>query len=174
MAAGFNDNAKPKAKVEYFKIYIDTSNTASPSYELQGKGVGSWTLEQNQDINKEPDVLGLVEMDRSTAQPVQSGVEIKVRKDLAFSKMLYDAWKTGDMSRLDSVDILQKFEFDNSETTGHCNARRDTSALIAINSFNGEAGGYLTFDIDIHYSNNWTQGHMAIEDPTPVVFTPDT
>ena len=170
----FNNNASPKAKVERFKLYIDTSTTATPSYELQGRGIGSWTQEQNQDINKEPDVLGLVEIDRGIAQPTMSVDDFKIRKDNAMSNIIYTAWKTGDMTALDSVDILQKFEFDDSDTTGHCTARRDKSALIAINSFNGEASGYLSFGIDIHYSNNWEQGHMAITDPTPVVFTPDT
>ena len=45
--------------------------------------------------------------------------------------------------------------------------------MIAINNFAGEAGGYLGFEIDIHYSNNFKTGEMAKVDGESVTFTPD-
>lgn len=170
----FNNNAKPKAKTERFKIYIDTSTTSSPTWELQGRGVESWTVEQNQDITKTPDVLGYVDIERGTAQPVQSGVTLALRQGSTLAEMLFDAFYSGDYSKLDSIKILQKFEVKDGTASNTCLAREQDGCLIAINSFNGEAGGYLNFDVDFHYSNIITTGTMPMEDGTPITFTPDT
>ena len=170
----FNSFANPKVETKRFKIYIDVGNSLlNPSWELQGRGVESWTVDQNQDINKTPDVLGYVDMERGTAQPTQSGVALALRKGSALAEMLFNAYFSGDLTSLDSMKILQKFEFIDGTTTGSCKARLQDECMIAINSFNGEAGGYLNFDVDIHYSNKIVTGEMTIEDATPVVFTPD-
>lgn len=169
----FNEKVNPKAKTELFKIYADVSTDgSSPEWELQGRGVTSWTVEQNQDITKEADVLGYVDIDRGTAQPTQSGVAIKLRKGSKLGEMLFNAWITGDASRLDDVKILQKFEFIDGSADEKCKARQDT-CLIAINSFNGEAAGFLGFEIDIHYTNQTVIGEMAVTDGASIEFTPD-
>lgn len=109
----FNEKVNPKAKTELFKIYADVSTDGTtPEWELQGRGVTSWTVEQNEDITKEPDVLGYVDIERGVAQPTQSGVSVKLRKGSKFGEMLFDAWFSGDMSKLDNVKMLQKFEFE--------------------------------------------------------------
>lgn len=172
----FNDNANPKVKTEKFKIYIDVSATTTPAWELQGRGVESWTVVQNQDIDKKVDVLGLIDMTRGTAQPAQSGVSLALRKGSAFAEMLFDAWYSGDYSKLDNISILQKFEFKDGESLtidDPVKARLASGCMISINSFNGEAGGNLLFDIDIHYSNQFTTGEMALDDGTTVTFVPD-
>lgn len=170
----FNENVNPKAKTERFKIYVDVGNSGlTPTWELQGRGVESWTVEQNQDINKTSDVLGYVDMGRGAAQPTQSGISLAIRKDSALGEMLFDAWFSGDFSKLDSVKILQKFEIKDGATTGTCLARQQNGCMIAINSFNGEAGGYLNFDVDFHYSNEIITGTMPITDGQTIEFTPD-
>jgi hypothetical protein len=170
----FNDKVNPKAETKLFKIYADVSESGiSEEWELQGRGVTSWTVEQNQDINKESDVLGFVDMERGTAQPTQSGVSVNIRKGSKFAEMLFDALFSGDMSKLNAVKILQKFEFVDGATEGNCKARIDEECMIAINNFAGESGGYLGFEIDIHYSNNFKTGEMAKVDGETIEFTPD-
>lgn len=170
----FNDKVNPKAETKLFKIYADVSGTGiSETWELQGRGVASWTVEQNQDITKEPDVLGFVDMERGTAQPTQSGVSVNLRKGSKFAEMLFDAWFSGDMSKLNAVKILQKFEFVDGTSEGNCKARIDEECMIAINNFSGEAGSFLSFEIDIHYSNNFKTGEMAKVDGESITFTPD-
>lgn len=170
----FNDKVNPKAETKLFKIYADVAGTGiSETWELQGRGVTSWTVEQNQDINKEADVLGLVDMERGMAQPTQSGVTVNLRKGSKFAEMLFDAWFSGNMSKLNAVKILQKFEFVDGTSEGNCKARIDDECMIAINNFSGEAGGYLGFEIDIHYSNNFKTGEMAKVDGESITFTPD-
>ena len=73
---GFNDFANPKVETKRFKIYADVGDSNSPEWELQGRGVESWTVEENSDVEKVTDVLGTVDMERGTAQPTQSGVAI--------------------------------------------------------------------------------------------------
>ncbi len=171
----FNDKVNPKAKTELFKIYADVSDDGtSPEWELQGRGVESWSVEENQDIEKKTDVLGYVDMERGTAQPTQSGVVVKLRKGSKLGALLFDAWFTGDKSKLDSVNILQKFEFVDGASEDTCKARLEEGAMIAINNFTGEAGGYLGFEIDIHYSNKRTLGTMPKIDGDTITFTPDT
>ena len=46
--------------------------------------------------------------------------------------------------------------------------------MIAINNFTGEAGGYLGFDLDIHYANKTTTGTMPKVDGETITFTPDS
>ncbi|MBR5518909.1 MAG: hypothetical protein IKV86_07795, partial [Clostridia bacterium] len=78
--AEFNSYANPKVETKRFKIYADVGNSTTPEWELQGRGVESWTVEENSDVEKVTDVLGTVDMERGTAQPTQSGVAIKLRK----------------------------------------------------------------------------------------------
>jgi hypothetical protein len=157
-----------------FKIYADVGTTDKPEWELQGRGIGSWTVEENSSVNKTPDVLGFVDMERETPQPTQSGVTIKLRKGSKFAEMLFDAWFKRDTSKIDSVKMLQKFEFADGDSENTCLARLEEDVMIAVNSFNGEAGGYLGFEIDIHYANNTTTGTMPKVDGETITFTPDS
>ena len=58
----FNTLASPKVKTERFKIYADVGSSTTPEWELQGRGVESWTVEENSDVEKTTDVLGYVDM----------------------------------------------------------------------------------------------------------------
>lgn len=171
--SGFNNYANPKVETKRFKIYADVGGSSTPEWELQGRGVESWTVEENSDVEKKTDVLGYVDMERGTAQPTQSGVAVKLRKDSKFGEMLFNAWFKRDTSKLDAIKMLQKFEFADGKTEGTCLARLEEDVMIAINNFTGEAGGYLGFEIDIHYANKTTTGTMSKEDGKTIVFTPD-
>ena len=168
----FNDKVNPKAAVKLFKIYFDVSSTSTPEWELQGRGITSWTIDQNQDFSAEADVLGYVDFDRGIAKPQQS-FDLAIRKGSKLGNILFNAWFNGDQSSLDSIKILQKFEFVDAETEGYCIARLQDECAINITSFNGEAEDYLKFSVETHYSNKITTGTMAKVDPDPVVFTPD-
>lgn len=176
MSITFNSAVNPKARTELFKIYANVGTTVAPVWELQGRGIESWSVERNEDIEKREDVLGLIDIMRGKQKPTQSGIDLLVRKGSAFGELLMDAWYTGDYSKLDNLDLLHKYEFVDYEegtTTDECLAKRESECTVVINSFGGEAGGYLGFNIDIHYTNNTVTGHMTKEDASPVVFTPD-
>lgn len=173
--AEFNSYANPKVETKRFKIYADVSDGASaPEWELQGRGVESWTVEENSDVEKTTDVLGYVDMDRGTPQPTQSGVAVKLRKGSKLGQILFDAWYKRDTSKLDAIKMLQKFEFVDGADENTCLARLEEDVMIAINNFTGEAGGYLGFEIDIHYANKTTTGTMPKEDSDTIDFIPDT
>ena len=59
MPTEFNTFANPKVETKRFKIYADVGGASAPTWELQGRGVESWTVEENQDVEKTTDVLGL-------------------------------------------------------------------------------------------------------------------
>lgn len=170
----FNSYANPKVETKRFKIYADVGNSSTPEWELQGRGVESWTVEENSDVEKTTDVLGYVDMERGVAQPTQSGVAIKLRKDSKFGAMLFDAWFKRDTSKLDAIKMLQKFEFVDGKNADSCLARLEEDVMIAINNFTGEAGGYLGFEVDIHYANKTTTGTMPKTDGTTITFTADS
>ncbi len=170
----FNNFASPKIETKHFKIYADVGDGDTETWELQGKGIESWSIEEGSDVEKITDVLGTVDMERSVAQPTQSGLTVKLRKGSKLAEMLFNAWYTRDMSPLNSIKILQKFEFiDGSENT-KCKARLEEDVMIAINNFTGEAGSYLGFEIDIHYANKTTIGEMDKVDGGTIKFTPDS
>ena len=168
--AEFNSYANPKVETKRFKIYADVGTSGKPEWELQGRGVESWSVEQNEDVTKAPDVLGYIDMERGTAQPTQSGVAVRLRKGSKFGQMLFDAWFSNDKTKLDSIRMLQKFEFVDGTDTEKCLARLEEDVMISINTFNGEAGGYLGFDIDIHYANKTTTGEMLKIDGDKIEF----
>lgn len=171
----FNSFANPKIETKRFKLYADVGDTADkPVWELQGRGIESWTVEENSDVEKTPDVLGFIDMDRGTAQPTQSGLSIKLRKGSKLGEILFDAWFRRDTSKLDAMKILQKFEFADGANKDTCLARLEEDVMIAINNFTGEAGGYLGFEVDIHYANKTTTGSMPKVDGETITFTPDT
>lgn len=172
--AEFNSYANPKVETKRFKIYADVGDSASPEWELQGRGVESWTVEENSDVEKVTDVLGTVDMERGTAQPTQSGVAIKLRKGSKLGQILFDAFFTRDYSKLNALKILQKFEFADGDSEDTCLARLEEDVMIAINNFTGEAGGYLGFEVDIHYANKTTTGTMPKTDGDTITFTPDS
>ena len=169
----FNSYANPKVETKRFKIYADVGSSSSPEWELQGRGVESWTVEENADVEKTTDVLGTVDMERGTPQPTQSGVSVKLRKGSKLGQMLFDAWYKRDYEKLNSLKILQKFEFVDGDDSDTCLARLEEDVMIAVNNFTGEAGGYLGFEIDIHYANKTKTGTMPKEDGSSITFTPD-
>lgn len=173
MAKGdFNTFASPKAKTERFKIYAKFPNEAMSKYELQGKGITDWSIEQGQDVEQNVDVLGFATMDRKSVKAKQS-IELYLRKDSHLAKVAFEAFYKNDMSVLDNVDILQKFEFADGDDADECLAREQKECLINITSFMGEAENYLKFAMDFYYSNQITTGTMPKVDADPVVFTPD-
>lgn len=172
--AEFNSFANPKVETKRFKIYADVGGSETPEWELQGRGVESWTVEENSDVEKATDVLGYVDMERGTAQPTQSGLAVKLRKGSKFGEMLFDAWFNRNTSKLDAIKMLQKFEFADGDSEDSCLARLEEDVMIAINNFTGEAGGYLGFEIDIHYANKTTTGTMPKVDGKTITFTPST
>ena len=170
----FNNYANPKIETKRFKIYADVSDSTTSEWELQGSGVESWTVEENSDVEKTTDVLGFVDMERGTAQPTQSGVALKLRKGSKLGQILFNAWFKRDTAKIDSMKILQKFEFADGPTEDTCLARLEEDVMISINNFTGEAGGYLGFEVDIHYANKSTTGSMAKIDGTSIEFIPDS
>ena len=172
--AEFNSYANPKVESKRFKKYADVSTTERAEWELQGRGVESWTVEENSDVDKVTDVLGYVDMERGTAQPTQSGVAIKLRKGSKFGQMLFDAWYSRDNSKIDAVKMLQKFEFADGKTENTCLARLEEDVMVAINNFTGEAGGYLGYEVDFHFANKTTTGTMPKVDGETITFTPDS
>ena len=172
--AEFNTYANPKVETKRFKIYADVGSSDTPEWELQGRGVESWTVEEKSDVEKTTDVLGYVDMERGVAQPTQSGVAIKLRKGSKFAEMLFDAWFKRDTSKLDAIKMLQKFEFADGDSKDTCLARLEEDVMVAINNFTGEAGGYLGFEVDFHFANKTTLGTMPKTDGETITFTPST
>ena len=172
--AEFNSYANPKVETKRFKLYADIGTSSKPEWELQGRGIESYTIEENSDVEKVTDVLGMVDMERSTAQPTQSGLAIKLRKGSKLGETLFDAWFKRDYTKLNAIKILQKFEFADGETEDTCLARLEEDVMISINSFSGEAGSYLGFEVDFHYANKTTTGTMPKVDGETITFTPDS
>ena len=101
-------------------------------------------------------------------------VAIKLRKGSKLGEMLFDAFFTRNYEKLNAIKILQKFEFADADTEDNCLARLEEDVMIAINNFTGEAGGYLGFEVDIHYANKTTTGTMPKADGETITFTPDS
>lgn len=169
MAKGDFRNMNPKARVDLFKIYVDVDGTK----ELQGRGIASWTIDQNQDVNQEADVLGYVDNTRGTAKPTQAVDTFYLRKDSLLGKMFFNAWYTNDMTELDALTFYQKFEFIEGSSPTSCLARKCPDTMVSIESFNGEAENYLSFSVTFYYSGEVVTGEMDIDDGSSPTFTAD-
>lgn len=171
----FNSNANPTVDTKCWKFYADVKDTASSTavWELQGRGVESWTEALNIDTDSSEDVLGYVDFSFSNPKPTQD-VDIKVRKDSKLGGMLFDAYYSG-KGRIENIDILQKYEMVDAGTSDaqNCKARIQKGCAIVINEFQGEAGGKLTFSTTWNYTGQITTGKMPKTDGATVTFTAD-
>lgn len=167
----FNENATPKVKTEKVRYYYNLGTSSSPDWELQGRGIESWSTEMGADIEKKKDVLGFVDMERSTPEPTQSGISIQIRKGSKFAEKIAEAEYTGDWSFFDSMEILKKYEHLDGSTTDMCKAKLEKDVMVTINSETAEAGGYITYEIDINYANNFVLGEMSKVDGETIKFT---
>lgn len=170
----FNEKANPKIKTEYIKYYYNLGTSEAPEWELQGRGVENWTQDMGADIEKKTDVLGYVDMERSQPEPTQSGVEITLRKGSKFAEKIAEAEYTGDWSFFDSMEILKKYEFVDGATSDKCKAKLEKSVMLTINSMTAEAGGYIKYEVDINYANDFELGEMDKKDGGTIEFTPDS
>lgn len=170
----FNENATPKVKTEKVKYYYNVGTSDAPSWELQGRGIESWTTDMGADVEKTKDVLGMVDMERSTPEPTQSGVIIQIRKGSKFAEKIAEAEYTGDWSFLDAVEVLKKYEFVDGATSGNCKAKLEKDVMFTINSMTAEAGSYIEYEVDINYANNFLLGEMPKVDGETITFTPAT
>lgn len=168
----FNDKATPKVKTENVKYYYNVGTSSVPSWELQGRGIESWTEEMGADIEKKTDVLGFVDMERAVPQRTQSGVPITIRKGSKFAEKIVEAEYTGDWSFFDNVEILKKYEFLDGTETSNCKAKLEKEVMMTIVNMTAEAGSYISYEVDIHYSNNTTLGEMAKVDSESISFEP--
>lgn len=171
MAITFNEKASPKIPTNALSVYADVSSSTTEDWELQGRGIGSWTFEENADVTKDIDVLGMVDMERGTPQRAISGIEMKFRKDHKLGEMIFEAWYTGDYSKLNAEKILLVFGFVDGKTSGAFLARKEEEVLIGISSINAEAGDYITANVDFNFANKSTLGEATISNDT-VTFTP--
>lgn len=169
----FNENANPKVKTEKIKYYYNLGTSEAPEWELQGRGVENWTQDMGSDIEKTKDVLGYVDMERSDPEPTQSGVVVKLRKGSKFAEKIAEAEYTGDWSFFDSMEILKKYEFVDGSTSDKCKARLEKNVMLTINSMTAEAGGYIQYEVDINYANDFTLGEMDKVDGETINFTAD-
>lgn len=170
----FNSNANPTVDTKCWKIYADVKDTGTtPTWELQGRGIESWTEALNVDTDSTEDVLGFVDFSFGNPKPTQD-VDIKVRKDSKLGGMLFDAYFNG-KGRIENIDILQKYEMVDagSADSENCKARIQKGCAIVINEFQGEAGGKLTFSTTWNYTGQITTGKMPKTDGTSITFTAD-
>lgn len=170
----FNSIASPKVPTKNVKYYYNVGTSSNPDWELQGRGIESWTQDMGADIEKKKDVLGYVDMERSDPEPTQSGVVFQIRKGSKFSQKIVEAEYTGDWSFFDSMEILKKYEFIDGKTTTNCKAKLEKDVMLTINSMTAEAGSYIQYEVDINYANNFVLGEMAKTDPESITFEPDT
>lgn len=171
----FNSNANPTVDTKCWKFYADVKDAAGSTavWELQGRGVESWTEALNIDTDSSEDVLGYVDFSFSNPKPTQD-VDIKVRKDSKLGGMLFDAYYSG-KGRIENIDILQKYEMVDAGTSDaqNCKARIQKGCAIVINEFQGEAGGKLTFSTTWNYTGQITTGKMPKTDGVTITFTAD-
>ena len=170
----FNSNANPTVDTKCWKFYADVKDSGTSAvWELQGRGVESWTEALNIDTDSSEDVLGYVDFSFSNPKATQD-VDVKVRKDSKLGGMLFDAYYSG-KGRIENIDILQKYEMVDagSSDSQNCKARIQKGCAIVINEFNGEAGGKLKFSTTWNYTGQIVIGKMPKTDGETVTFTAD-
>lgn len=169
----FNGYANPKIQTKRIKFYYNLGTSSSPEWELQGRGVENWSVDFGSDVEKKKDVLGYVDMERSDPEPTQSGVTVSLRKGSKFAEKIAEAEFTGDWSFFDNMEILQKYEYIDGKTSDSCKAKLEKGVMIVVNSMTAEAGGYIQYEFDVNYANDFVTGQMAKVDGETITFTPD-
>lgn len=169
----FNENASPKVKTEKMLYYFNVGTAENPEWELQGRGIESWSEELGASVEKSKDVLGHIDMERSTPEPTQS-VTLKLRSDNKFTQKLAEADFTGDTTFIDSIQVLKKWLFLDGSTTEACKAKLESNVMVEVSTRSAEAGGYVQYEVTLHYANDYVTGEMPKVDGTTIKFTPDS
>lgn len=169
----YNKYANPKVKTKYMKYYFNVGGNNEEKWELQGRGVESWSEEFGSEIEKTKDVLGKVDMERGDPEPTQS-ITLKLRSDNEFSKKIAEADLTGDTSFFDDMQVLKKYEFLDGKTDEKCKAKLEKGVCVEITTRNAEAGGYIEYELTLNYANDYVVGEMDKVDGATIKFTPDS
>lgn len=171
----FNSYAAPKVPTDRFKLYIDIGEGNGDGYEfeLQGRGITNWTIDRNNNTNKQVDVLRYVDIQRGVPQPTQN-VTVYIRSDSKFAEIIAEADYTGDETKLNAMNILHKFEYLDGKDEDSCKAKLNKNVFVEVVSFNGEADNYLNYTLNFHYSNDFVLGTMPKKDSDTITFTPDS
>lgn len=170
----FNEFANPKIETKRVKFYYNLGTSSAPEWELQGRGIESWNLDMGSEVEKKKDVLGYVDMERSTPEPTQSGVVISLRKGSKLAEKIAEAEFTGDWSFFDNMEILKKYEYLDGKTSTNCKAKLEKGVMIVVNSMTAEAGSYINYDFDVNYANDFVTGEMPKEDGETITFIADS
>lgn len=171
----FNEFATPTVATERLKLYLDIGTSASsPTWELEGRGVKSNSIDTGVDISNDTDVLGIVDVTVSKPKPTME-MEFKIRKGTVLGEKAIQSFRTRTCV-LENQTVILKYEFLDAGTSGstalaNCKADKETDCTIALTNISAEAGDYITCTATLYFSNSTIEGYMPKTDGESISWT---
>lgn len=125
--------------------------------EVLGAYAESSSIEFNNDVNTITDVLDIVRTDVNKTEPQQSFDPLYISGNSKLSAYLMNAALNNDINKYNgvfNVYIIMAF----AGAKGAFEAKMHEGCTILPVSIGGDGGGYVSMPIEVHYSNNITEG----------------
>ena len=133
----------------------------TPTREILGKRVENSSIELNPDVQTSTDILGINYTDVNKTQPQQSFDPSFVIGGSALSEYLYNAVVANDIQAYNgsfNIYVISAFITDGTGTGTKYKAVKHTGCSIIPSAVGGDA--YVAMPIDVHFSNNITEGYV--------------
>lgn len=167
MATDFNVGSGVKATRKLLMTFVDVGDSASPEWELVGRGVEDSAIELNPNTETVTDVLGITETAVTKWEPNQSFDPNTVKGGSKLNFKLHQIWQNKTPELLSKFNVLVVYAYIGE--TNNFEAEMQKNCTINITSIGGSA--YVDMPIEISYSNDSVKGTVTLDEDKKPTFT---
>lgn len=158
-----------KADRKLEMLFVNVGVTATPEWELLGRGVEDATVEFNHDTNQKTDILGITDTEVGPAKPQMELSPNTIRGGQKLSEKLLDIERRNAPSEFGQFEILVVHCFLGT-ANGPFTSELHKGSTIVPKSLGGST--YVDMPLGVYLSNDKTLGDTTITAGVPT-FTPD-
>lgn len=150
-----------KIERKYLELWVDVSDSDSttPEWELQGRGVEDSSVELNTEVSKVKDILGFVDTSIDGMQPQQSFDPNSLRVGRRLDEKLHALYRDRDLTGFSGFKILTVYRYMLGTEDDTFEADMEINCTIEISSLGGSS--YMDMPFIVHNSNELTQGTVT-------------
>lgn len=159
----FNVGSGVKAARKLLMTFVDVGTSASPEWELVGRGVEESAIELNPNTETVTDILGITDTSVTKWEPNQSFEPNTVKGGSKLNFKLHELWQNKTPELLSQFDVMIVYAYIGESKTFEAEVQHNCT--INITSIGGSA--YVDMPIEISFSNDVTKGTATITNGTP-------
>lgn len=162
MATDFNTGSGVKAARKLLMTFVDVG-TATPEWELVGRGVEDSSIELNPNTETVTDITGITETAVTKWEPNQSLDPNAVKGGSKLNFNLHQIWQNKTPELLSQFDVLIVYAYIGETSVYEAEVQKNCT--INVKSIGGSSS--VDMPIEISYSNDITKGTATITAGVP-------